>query len=96
MVDIYTNDQDLIETMGNRIAEKCNTLNICISKIIENDNRLTYELVDLLTGRNMLLNIDKRQISGTTELRKAEIINGWITKSIKLLVNKRYGGEENK
>lgn len=94
MVDIYTNDQDLIEAMGDRIVEKCHTLNICISKIVGGDNRLTYELVDLLTGRNMLLNIDKQQIAGTTELRKIELICGWVTKCINLLVNKRYGGGE--
>lgn len=94
MVDTYVDDQQVIEAMIYRLRKKCSVTNVSISKLVDDYNRLTYELVDLFTGRNMFLNIDIQQFSGTTKLRKAELIYSWIIKYIKLLVNKRYGKKE--
>lgn len=94
MVDTYVDDQQVIEVINHRLGEMCRITNVSIYKLVENDNRLTYKLVDLLTGRNMFLNIDKQLLAGTTELRKTEVIYSWIIKYIKLLVNKRYGAEK--
>lgn len=94
MVDTYVDDQQVIEVMIYRLREMCRVTNVSISKLVDGYNHLTYELVDLLTGCNMFLNIDMQQLAGTTEFRKAELIYSWIIKYIKLLVNKRYGKKE--
>lgn len=97
MVNSYVDDHQVIETMESRLAEKCRVTNVSISKSVDVDgDRLIYELTDIITGYSIFVNIDRGHLSGLTEFRKTELIYDWVTKYIKLLVNKRYGGEENK
>lgn len=89
--DINLDNSKLINAMESRIAEKCEKLDVRCCLFVNDSDYIRYELTDRLTGHKMSVYTNKQELEELKELGKITTLYNKLIKSLKLLVNARYG-----